>query len=242
MARITINRDAFKIDERELEQGTLSIGRNKDNTVHIDDPTVSSHHAQIVTVFDSSYIEDLGSTNGTYVNGKKAKTHTLHNGDLLTIGQYQVLFQTDNSMAMQNANTTMMMGVSQLEELTKAPKKRALEAQQQKPDNTKVSPPTAARKIDEHTTQAPSPNHPQMAGKPSLKVHKNTHAPKQNNNELPDIGDGENFLGRDEHPTPAATMRPLRKSDTSPLPSLKVIALAALAAVATFTLLMLFFK
>lgn len=239
MARITINRDTFKVDERELEQGTLTIGRNQDNDLHIDDPTVSGHHAQIVTVFDSSYVEDLGSTNGTFVNGKKTKTHTLHNGDLLIIGQYQLLFQTDNSVAMQNANATMMMGVSQLEELTKKAKQIKLANAAVDP----VSPPVKTTpKLDGHATQKLPPHLIPTAGKPTLKVHENTGEPSTNNDELPDIGDSTNLIDRHGHPTPAATMRPLRKTDTSPLPSLKVIALAVLATVATFTLLMLLFR
>ena len=229
MARITINRDSFKVAERELEQGTLSIGRKKDNAVHIDDPTVSSHHAQIVTVFDSSYVEDLGSTNGTFVNGQKTKTHTLHNGDIVTIGQYQLLFQTDNSAAMHNANATMMMGVSQLEELTK-------KARQTK-SATSPSKPKAFAKTA-RTLDGPA----SVAGKPVLKVHENNSEPTTNDNELPDIDDSTNLLDRKGHPVPTSTMRPLRKSDTSPLPSLKVIALAVLATIATFTLLMLFFQ
>lgn len=235
MARITINRDSFKVDEHELEQGTLSIGRHQDNDVHIDDPTVSSHHAKIVTVFESSYIEDLGSTNGTFVNGKKTKTHTLHNGDLLTIGQYQLLFQTDHSAAMQDANATMMMGVSQLEELTK----KARQAKLADPTSRAKDVP---HKIDGNATQKLPPHLIPKAGKPALKVHENSGAPATNNEPLPDIEDGTNLLDRENHPTPTATMRPLRKSDTSPVPSLKVIALAVLATIATFTLLMLFFK
>lgn len=229
MARITINRDSFKVAEHALEQGTLSVGRKNDNAVHIDDPTVSSHHAQIVTVFDSSYIEDLGSTNGTFVNGQKTKTHTLHNGDIVTIGQYQLLFQTDNSAAMDNANATMMMGVSQLEELTKKARQTKSATSPSKPKAAA----TTARKLDGSAS---------VAGKPVLQVHENNSEPTTNDNELPDIDDDTNLLDRKGHPVPASTMRPLRKSDTSPLPSLKVIALAVLATIATFTLLMFFFQ
>lgn len=233
MAKITINRDTFKVDERELEQGTLSIGRNQDNAVHIDDPTVSSHHAHIVTVFNTSYVEDLGSTNGTFVNGKKAKTHTLHNGDLLTIGQYQLLFQADNAAAIQDANATMMMGASQLEELTKKAKQTS---------NAAPKPKKVPEGIDGSATQKLPPHLVSKAGKPALKMHKNSGEPLTNDDALPDIEDDTNILDRKNHPTPSAKMRPLRKSDTSPIPSLKVIALAVLATIVTFTLLMLFFK
>ena len=235
MARITVNRDSFKIDERELLQGTLSIGRNQDNDLQIDDPAVSGHHAKIVTVFESHYVEDLSSTNGTFVNGTRTKTHTLHNGDVLTIGHYQLLFQSNNTAAMQDANATMMIGVSQLQELTR--KSKQIKADSQKTGRLQTgSPETAKPKSSAQSTQTLS-----TTQKPVLKLHHNDAEPIAKNDELPDIEDGTDILDRKGHPTPAATMRPLRKSDTSPLPSLKIIVLSVLATVATFTLLMLFF-
>ncbi len=69
-----------------LKPGALTIGRAKDNDTCIADKTVSSHHARIVTYFNASYIEDLGSTNGTLVNGKPVKKHTIHPGDIIKLG------------------------------------------------------------------------------------------------------------------------------------------------------------
>lgn len=235
MARITVNRDSFKIDERELTQGTLSIGRSQDNDLQIDDPAVSGHHAKIVTVFETHYVEDLGSTNGTFVNGTRTKTHTLHNGDVLTIGHYQLLFQGKNTAAMQDANATMMIGVSQLQELTR--KSKQIKADSLKTGSSQTTSPETAKP----NSSAQSTQTLPTTQKPMLKVHHNSGEPIANNNELPDIEDGTDILDRKGHSAPAATMRPLRKSDTSPLPSLKVIVLAVLATVATFTLLMLFF-
>ena len=245
MARITVNRDSFKIEERELTQGTLTIGRNKDNALQIDDPAVSGHHAKIVTVFDSHYVEDLGSTNGTYVNGSRTKTHTLHNGDVLTIGHYQLLFQGKSTAAMQDANATMMIGVSQLQELTR--KSKLLKPDSQAASNPETSSSETSspdKNLFSNTgqnTHVLPPLSTSTIQKPVLKVHHNSGEPTANNDELPDIEDATDLLDRKGHPAPASTMRPLRKSDTSPLPSLKVIALAVLATVATFTILMLFF-
>jgi len=226
MAKITINRENFKIDERELEQGSLSIGRNHDNILSIDDPAVSNHHAQIVTVFDSSYIEDLGSTNGTFVNGKPIKTHTLHNGDVLTMGHYQILFQSETTATTQNADVTMMIGASQLEELTK----KARQKDPEKVPMHKNSPP-----VSRHAP-APLPN------KPKLKVHKSGRQPAPDNTGLPDIDDDADILGQTRSIPSSPPLHNRRKSDNSPLPSLKVIALAMLVTIITFTLLMMIFK
>jgi len=225
MAKITINRENFKIDERELEQGSLSIGRSHDNALSIDDPAVSNHHAQIVTVFDSSYIEDHGSTNGTFVNGKQIKTHTLHNGDVLTIGHYQILFQSETVTTARTANATMMLGASQLEELTQKPRQKI------------------PAKITTHKNPQPTSHHTPPVNKPKLEVHKNGGQPTPDGIELPDIGDAADILGQTQPPPPSAPpLHNRRKGDNSPLPSLKVIALAMLVTIITFTLLMLIFK
>jgi pSer/pThr/pTyr-binding forkhead associated (FHA) protein len=118
MASIIINKDKFRIDELELKHGDLSVGRNSDNDIHLDDSAVSGHHAKIVTLFNSSYIEDLGSTNGTYVNGKQTKKHTLHNGDVITMGNYQLMFVSKEEAAVvADSNETMMLDRSDLDRL-----------------------------------------------------------------------------------------------------------------------------
>lgn len=77
----------------DVSSGELTLGRADDNLVKIDDTTVSSHHARIFTYFYVSYIEDLHSTNGTFVNGKRVTKQVLHPGDVIHLGQYPLRFQ-----------------------------------------------------------------------------------------------------------------------------------------------------
>lgn len=110
MNKITINHGSFKLDDIELEHGTLTVGRAADNDVQLDDAAVSSHHAKIVTFFNVSYIEDLDSTNGTIVNGKKIKKYTLHTGDILILGKHQLLFTGSKvHQGHETADSTIMM-------------------------------------------------------------------------------------------------------------------------------------
>ena len=78
-----------------LKDGAVSIGRSDENDIHIKDSTVSSHHAKIVTYYDASYIEDLGSTNGTFVNGKRIQKHILHPGDVISLGTHTLKLEIE---------------------------------------------------------------------------------------------------------------------------------------------------
>ncbi len=77
----------MNIKELILTRGEITLGRSEENTMMLNDQQVSSFHAKITTLFNASFIEDLGSTNGTFVNGKQIKKHTLHDGDTLLIGE-----------------------------------------------------------------------------------------------------------------------------------------------------------
>ncbi|VAX00343.1 hypothetical protein MNBD_GAMMA21-655 [hydrothermal vent metagenome] len=91
MATLTVIDSTNKHENIKLQPGTVFIGRAKDNDVNFEDKLVSAHHAKIVTCFDASYIEDLSSTNGTFINGKRIKLHTLHPGDEITVGQLRLV-------------------------------------------------------------------------------------------------------------------------------------------------------
>jgi pSer/pThr/pTyr-binding forkhead associated (FHA) protein len=89
MAQTTVTTELEDIKLLKLTEGTISIGRAEDNDLSIHDTFVSAHHARIFTYQSASYIEDLESTNGIYLNGKKVLKHTLHSGDIVSLGKHQ---------------------------------------------------------------------------------------------------------------------------------------------------------
>ena len=77
----------------ELTHETLTIGRKADNSLTIEDPAVSGHHARIVKVQAVFFLEDLMSTNGTAINGKPITRHQLRDADVIAIGKHRLVFQ-----------------------------------------------------------------------------------------------------------------------------------------------------
>jgi len=125
MNRVVVNLGNFKLDDVLLDRGSLNIGRAPDNDITLEDPATSSHHAKIVTIFTSSFIQDLNSTNGTIVNGRKIVRHTLHHGDIISIGNLQLLFKSDNTAPKTETSKTMAMDKKALDALLSKPLKPA---------------------------------------------------------------------------------------------------------------------
>jgi len=80
------------ISEHELNQEETTIGRKPENTIHIDNLAVSSRHARVLKIGKKVILEDLGSTNGTLVNGEEVNKHVLQNGDVITVGKHTLTF------------------------------------------------------------------------------------------------------------------------------------------------------
>jgi pSer/pThr/pTyr-binding forkhead associated (FHA) protein len=70
----------------------VTIGRLPDNTVVVDNPAVSAHHARIVCEGEACVVEDLDSRNGTFVNEQRITRHTLQHGDVVLVGKHKLVF------------------------------------------------------------------------------------------------------------------------------------------------------
>jgi hypothetical protein len=95
MARLILSLDNQVLAEYNMTKERYTVGRLPDNDVRIDNPAVSGHHSLIINILNDSFLEDLNSTNGTYVNGKLIKKHALQHGDVITIGHHQLRFSDE---------------------------------------------------------------------------------------------------------------------------------------------------
>jgi pSer/pThr/pTyr-binding forkhead associated (FHA) protein len=75
-----------------LDADLLTVGRNPDSHLFLDDVTVSRHHARVIRDAAGFLIEDLNSLNGTYVNRRRVERHHLSDGDELQIGKFKLSF------------------------------------------------------------------------------------------------------------------------------------------------------
>jgi hypothetical protein len=92
MARLILSLDGQVMAEYNMTKERYTVGRLPDNDVRIDNAAVSGHHGLIINILNDSFLEDLNSTNGTYVNGKLIKKHALTHGDVITIGHHHLRF------------------------------------------------------------------------------------------------------------------------------------------------------
>ena len=92
MAKMIVSIDGVVIKEVQLTKERTMLGRRPYNDIVIDNLAVSGEHAVMHMTEDEVELEDLGSTNGTYVNGKAIKRLVLRNGDTIEVGKYKIRF------------------------------------------------------------------------------------------------------------------------------------------------------
>ncbi|SRR6266513_88051 len=92
MAKLILSMDGLVLKEIALTKERTTIGRKPHNDIQIDNLAVSGEHAVIVTILQDSFLEDLGSTNGTVVNGQPIKKHFLQNNDIVELGKYKLKY------------------------------------------------------------------------------------------------------------------------------------------------------
>jgi hypothetical protein len=95
MAKLILSMEGQVLKEIPLSKERITIGRKPHNDIQIDNLAVSGEHAVIVSVMEDAFLEDLGSTNGTVVNGKTVKKHFLQDNDVVELGKYKLKYMQE---------------------------------------------------------------------------------------------------------------------------------------------------
>ncbi len=119
MPKMIVSIDGVVIKEVQLIKDRTTLGRRPYNDIVIDNLAVSGEHAVLQMTGNEVYLEDLNSTNGTYVNGKAAKKQLLQNADVIEVGKYKIKFV--NEAAEQGFEKTMMVKPGMLAGMAAAP-------------------------------------------------------------------------------------------------------------------------
>lgn len=128
MAKIIISRNQAVIREVELDKDRMTLGRKPDNDIVLPHPAMSGSHAAFNFIMDDVFVEDLGSTNGTYVNGKRVAKHMLEDHDTIVVARFQLEFIGGPRRAMPDAlaDTANLLGSVEVKTGPNAGKRLAL--------------------------------------------------------------------------------------------------------------------
>jgi hypothetical protein len=170
MARLILSLDGQTLAEYNMTKERYTVGRLPDNDIRIDNAAVSGHHSLIINILNDSFLEDLNSTNGTYVNGKLIKKHALQHGDVITVGHHQLRYADDQAqqapedefektmviqpsaqMEKQVAQAARAAEAAAAKEVPAPPKRATASAQPPKPRRPFA--PTSTQEVDEDAAQ-----------------------------------------------------------------------------------------
>ena len=108
MAKLVLSMNGSVLGNYFLEKERFSIGRKPTCDIQINDQGVSKEHAIILTVGNDQILEDLGSTNGTHINGNGVKRQILQNGDVIEVGRYRLKFVNNKATPDMDFDKTLM--------------------------------------------------------------------------------------------------------------------------------------
>lgn len=95
MPKLVIRAEAGEPVAHDLVEESYTIGRAPESSIRLEDISVSGRHAEIVVISDNCFLKDLGSTNGTFVNGQPTTEVQLRAGDRVRFGKVEASFETE---------------------------------------------------------------------------------------------------------------------------------------------------
>lgn len=123
MAKLILSMDGLVLKEIPLTKERTTVGRKPHNDIQIDNLAISGEHAVIVAILNDAFLEDLNSTNGTYVNGQSVKKHVLKDNDVIELGKYRLKFLKDApDMSLGNSFEKAFVNPSEANKLGASPR------------------------------------------------------------------------------------------------------------------------
>lgn len=101
MSQLIVMLDKQILKRIPVKTTSITFGRHGKCDISLPDRTISTNHARITVVRDDCFLEDLQSTNGTYVNQHLVDRHLLEDGDIIGLGKYQIVFRSEQGLAVQ---------------------------------------------------------------------------------------------------------------------------------------------
>jgi len=156
MAKLILSMDGLVLKEIPLVKERTTIGRKPHNDIQIDNLAVSGEHAVIVTILNDSFLEDLGSTNGTLVNGNAVKKHFLQNNDIVELGKYKLKYLAEPNQqpaaAAADFEKTMVLRPSAMKAVTEQVRSMSPSSTGPLPHAAEVARAAAAQQTAENAT------------------------------------------------------------------------------------------
>lgn len=112
MAKLVVSQNGVVEGHYFLDKTRFTLGRMPESDIYLNHPSVSNMHAVIVTMSNDHILEDIGSTNGTLVNGEKIDKHILQNNDVLELGIYQLKYVNQRATSDMDFDKTMITTVA----------------------------------------------------------------------------------------------------------------------------------
>src|SRR5687768_18349422 len=99
MGKLVVSLDGVVIKEVQITKDKTTLGRRPYNDIVIDNLAISGEHAVLHMIGGDVYLEDLNSTNGTYINGRAVKKQSLEHNDVVEVGKYKIRYLVGSGAA-----------------------------------------------------------------------------------------------------------------------------------------------
>ena len=112
MAKLVVSQNGMVEGHYFLDKPRFTLGRMPNSDIYLNHPGVSNVHAVIITMSNDHILEDMGSTNGTLINGEKIDKHILQNNDVIELGCYQLKYVNQRANSDMDFDKTMITTVA----------------------------------------------------------------------------------------------------------------------------------